>query len=87
MLYKMLPHLQRCMNSLIGEKLVYMCIREPETAMDRCTVAVIKNEEIVGHLPRKLSKVCLLFITRRDSMSYMVAGDTTHMNYPIMLMR
>ena len=40
--------------ALIGEELV--CIREPENATDRYTIAVTKNEEIVRHLYRESSR-------------------------------
>ncbi len=48
----------------IGE--VLMCEREPHNALDRYAVAVKKTGTIIGHLPRKLSRVCSLFATRGD---------------------
>ena len=44
----------------IGEVLV--CSREPTNAADRYAVAVPKKETIIGHLPRKISKVCSLYL-------------------------
>ena len=43
-------------EAAIGEVLV--CEREPRNAEDRYAVAVKKDETIVGHLPRNLSRVC-----------------------------
>ena len=37
----------------IGEELV--CGREPTNMADRYTVAVLKQETVIGHLPRKIS--------------------------------
>ena len=42
-------------EAVIGE--VLECHREPTNATDRYAVAVTKAATIVGHLPRKLSKV------------------------------
>ena len=46
----------------IGEVLV--CSREPTNATDRYAMAVTKGVTIIRHLPRKLSKVCSLFLRR-----------------------
>jgi len=45
---------------VIGEELI--CCREPSNTMDLYAVSVIKDSIIVGHLPRKISAVCALFI-------------------------
>ena len=44
----------------IWEELV--CTREATNAANRYTITVMKEETIIGHLPRKISKVCLVFI-------------------------
>ena len=49
----------------IGEELV--CVREPTNMADRYAVAVLKQETIIGHLPRKILKVCSLFLRRGGS--------------------
>lgn len=46
----------------VGE--VLTCEREPDNASDRYAVAVKKEGTIVGHLPRKLTRVCSLFLRR-----------------------
>ena len=38
-----------------------MCAREPHNALDRYAVSVTKAGTVIGHLPRKLSRVCSLF--------------------------
>ena len=47
---------------VVGESLV--CERDPENASDRYAVAVKKEGTIMGHLPRKVSRVCSLFLRR-----------------------
>lgn len=49
----------------LGEVLI--CRREPTNSADRYAVAVLKEEMIIGHLPRKMSKVCSLFLRRGGS--------------------
>ena len=47
-------------NASIGETLV--CEREPTNEKDRYAVAVKKAGTIVGHVPRKISRMCSLFL-------------------------
>ena len=49
---------------LIGEEVGL--VREPLNEYDRCTVAVIKDDVIIGHLPLNISRVCLLFYANRE---------------------
>ena len=44
----------------IGKELE--CDREPENLCDRYAVCVKRSVVIIGHLPRKLSRVCSLFL-------------------------
>ena len=44
----------------IGEEL--QCVREPTNIIDRYAVGVTKDGKIVGHLPKKISRLCSLFI-------------------------
>ena len=44
----------------IGEELV--CVREPTNMADRYAVAILKQETVIGHLLRKISKVCSLLL-------------------------
>ena len=46
----------------VGE--VLMRTREPLIALDRYAVSVNKAGTVIGHLPRKLSRVCSLFLRR-----------------------
>ena len=48
----------------IGEELE--CDREPENSSDQYAVAVKRSTVVIGHLLRKLSRVCSLFL-RRES--------------------
>ena len=46
----------------VGE--VLDCRHEPENANDRYAMAVVKSDTIVGHLPRKGSRILSLFARR-----------------------
>ena len=59
-------------EAAVGETLI--CEREPQNGKDRYAVAVKKNETIVGHLPRKISKLCSLFLRRGASITCIVTG-------------
>ena len=48
-----------CMEAVVEESLV--CERDPENASNRYGVAVKMEGTIIGHLPRKVSRVCSLF--------------------------
>ena len=45
---------------------------------DRYAIAVLKQETIIGHLPRKISKVCSLFLRSGGSIRYTVTGSRRH---------
>lgn len=47
-------------QAVIGEQLE--CVRESSNAKDRYAVAVIKDDTLVGHIPRLCSVGCSLFI-------------------------
>ena len=49
----------------IGETLVYK--REPDNPTDVYAVAVMVNSIVVGHVPRKISAACSLFLRRNGS--------------------
>ena len=50
------------------------CQREPCNIKDRYAVAVIKDEIIIGHLPRKVSRVSSLFLRRGGSIQSIIVG-------------
>ena len=47
---------------MIGEDL--SCEREPLNLVDRYAIVVLKDDTIVGHIPKKISRICVLFIVR-----------------------
>ena len=47
---------------MIGEEVE--CVREPLNENDRYAVVVIKDDIVIGHLPRNISRVCSLFLHR-----------------------
>jgi len=56
----------------IGEFLV--CEREPMNSSDRYAVAVLKDDVVVGHLPRHLSRILSLFLFRNGTIDCVVTG-------------
>ena len=56
----------------VGE--VLMCEREPTNEKDRYAVAVVKEETVVGHLPKRISRVCSLFLLRGGTILCTVVG-------------
>ena len=56
----------------MGEQLP--CKREIGNNKDRYTVAVLRDCTTVGHVPRKISAACALFLQREGSIHCMVAG-------------
>ena len=50
------------------------CSREPTYTSDRYAVAVIKDGTTIVHLPRKLCKVCSVFLRRGGLISCKVTG-------------
>ena len=50
------------------------CRRETDNYADPFAVAVIKSENIVGHVPRNISTVCSLFLRRGGSITCHVTG-------------
>ena len=63
---------QRVWDAAIGENLT--CRQEPTNESDRYAVAVTKDGTVIGHLPRKVSRVCSLFLRRGGTISCVVTG-------------
>ena len=59
-------------EAVVGEVLV--CEREPRNTADRYAVAVKKDGTIIGHLPRKVSRVCSLLLRRGGIIQCIVTG-------------
>ena len=64
---------QAIWTAAIGEELV--CVREPTNAVDRYAVAVVRSGTVIGHLPRRISKICSLFLRRGGSIHCRVSGS------------
>ena len=62
----------RVWDAVIGEHLT--CRRKPTNESDRYAVAVLKDGNVIGHLPRKVSQVCSLFLRRGGTISCEVTG-------------
>ena len=63
---------QEVWTAAVGEELI--CERETHNSHDRYAVAVKRTGVIIGHLPRKLSKLCSLFLRRGGSIICTVSG-------------
>ena len=57
-------------NAALGEEL--QCQRETGNSSDLYPVAVLKGTTIVGHLPRKLSRISALFIRRGGTITLII---------------
>ena len=64
---------QAIWTAAIGE--VLPCVRELTNTEDRYAVAVQRNGITVGHLPKKVSRICSLFL-RGGYIQLVVTGDT-----------
>lgn len=54
------------------------CAREPTNSNDRYAVAVINHGTVVGHLPKKISRICSLFLMRGGSILCTVVGSRNY---------
>ena len=59
-------------EAAVGEEL--KCEREKNNAKDPYAVAVVRENVIVGHLPRKISQISALFLKRQGKISWKVLG-------------
>lgn len=57
----------------VGEELP--CKRETGNDKDRYAVAVMRGDTIVGHVPRKISAACSLFLRRNGTIRCTVTGS------------
>ena len=63
---------QRVWEAVIGENLE--CERETSNEKDRYAVVAKKAETIIGHLPKKISRICSLFLSRGGRVVATVTG-------------
>ena len=59
-------------EAVVGETL--LCVREPRNAHDRYAVVVEKDSTVIGHLPKKASRVCALLLKQGGSIHCTVTG-------------
>ena len=57
---------------------ILQCTRETSNRFDPFAVSIVSNGEIVGHMPRKISAACALFLQHRGSIQCEVTGDRRH---------
>ena len=58
---------------VLGE--ILTCERELDNSEDRYAVAIRKDEDIIGHIPRKISFLCSIFIRRGGVIRSLITGD------------
>lgn len=68
------------MDASVREELI--CVREPFNSVDRYTVSVKKDDTIVRHLPKKISRICLLFLHRGGNIECVVSGRRSKLEIP-----
>ena len=61
---------------------VLACVREDGNPHDRYPVAVYKNTQVIGHVARKISTVCYLFLQKGGAISCVVT-DTRRYSYDL----
>ena len=54
------------------------CVRKKNNLKDPYSVAVMCDSVIVGHRPRKISRICALFMKRRGTIHCEVVGKHSH---------
>ena len=60
-------------EAVLGE--VLSCQREPGNRHDPYAVAAVSSGRTVGHVPRKISPICSIFIRRGGLITCMVTGN------------
>ena len=63
-------------EAAIGEELE--CHHERGNAADAYAVSVMREGTIIGHLPRKISRLCTLFIRRGGVIQCRITGRQKH---------
>ena len=59
-------------NAILGERLE--CRRDRDNEKDRYAVGVFQNEVLVGHLPKKYSRICAIFLDKGGQIHCIVVG-------------
>lgn len=54
--------------------------QEPSNPEDKYAVSIVKNDTVVGHIPRELSKTCWYFIQRDGEILCTVTGNRQRSN-------
>ena len=57
---------------------ILQCTRERSNRFDPFAVSIVNSEEIVGHMPRRISAACALFLQHHRSIRCEVTGDRRH---------
>ena len=60
-------------NPVVNEEL--STAQEPDNPEDRYAISVIKDEAVVGHVPRELSRISYYFIQRNGEILCTVTGN------------
>ena len=59
---------------MVGQ--VLLLTREPDNCKDRCTVAIVYADEVVGHVPYNLAKSVSQFLSRSASNGFVTVTDS-----------
>ena len=63
---------QAVWNPAVGER--FICETETNNAHDRFAVSVMKDDAIIGHVPRRFSSVCSIFLRKGGDLSCEIMG-------------
>ena len=55
-------------------RLVFPCLREVGNAFNPFAVSVVRDSDIIGHVPRKISATCSLILRNRSTVKCTVTG-------------
>ena len=74
-----IPHIQRYLTAGIGEECNCEC--EFDNRHNPFAVAIMKDSQVVGHIPCTISCTCTLFIRHGSSILATVPGARRHCTY------
>jgi len=59
-------------SPVVGEDLI--CLPEPENSHDKYAIKILKNETVVGHVPKEISRFCCYALNSGGKMKATVCG-------------
>ena len=63
-------------TAVVGEE--FPCRREVGNTFDPFAVAVMRDDTVIGHVPRRISSICAMFLRREGSITCEVTDSRRH---------